>query len=53
MQILFTILVVLGFLFQLLATWPLSPYMVRLAWGSWLVAAIIWAVGAIGIHAAH
>jgi hypothetical protein len=51
MQILFPILVVLGFLFHLLSTWPLSPYMARLAWGSWLLASIIWAIGAVGVHA--
>jgi hypothetical protein len=50
MHILFAILVVLGFLFHLLSTWPVSPHMVRLAWGSWLIASIIWAMGVVGVH---
>lgn len=43
MTILFALLVILGFLFHFLATWPVS-YATRIAWGCWLAAAIIWAL---------
>jgi hypothetical protein len=43
MTLLFTILVVLGFLFHFLATWPVN-YASRIAWGLWFVAAVLWAV---------
>lgn len=43
MELIFAILVVLGFGFHFLATWPVN-YAERIAWGSWLVAAVIWAI---------
>lgn len=47
MTLLFTALVVLGFLFRFLATYPVN-YADRIAWGCWLAAAIIWAVLRVG-----
>ena len=47
---LFDILVLAGFLFHFLATWPVN-YASRIAWGCWLAAAIIWAIPAFGGHA--
>lgn len=44
--LLFVIFVLVGFVFHFVATWPGGPrYSKMIAWGSWLVAAIIWAVG--------
>lgn len=51
MTLLFVILILLGFIFKLLATWPVTPYAERLAWGFWLGAAVIWAFRLVG-HAA-
>jgi hypothetical protein len=48
MDLLFTILVVLGFVFQFLATWPVN-FAERIAWGCWLAASILWAVGRVGV----
>lgn len=48
MTLLFTILVVLGFVFMLLSTFPVN-YADRIAWGCWLAASIIWAVGRVGV----
>lgn len=45
---LFIILVVLGFLFHFLATWPVTPFATRIAWGCWLVASILWALPSAG-----
>jgi hypothetical protein len=50
MAILFIIAVLIGFVFHFLATWPAPPYASRIAWGSWLVAAILWAVPQLGLH---
>lgn len=44
----FTILVVLGFIFKFLATFPVN-YAERIAWGCWLAASVIWAVGRVGV----
>jgi hypothetical protein len=45
-HLIFVILVVLGFVFQFVATWPVPqfPWSARLAWGCWLVAALLWAL---------
>lgn len=48
MTILFTLLVLLGFLFHFLATFPVTPWSNRIAWGCWLAAAILWAVPGLG-----
>lgn len=47
MTLLFTILVLLGFVFKFLATWPVN-YAERIAWGCFLAAAILWAIGRVG-----
>lgn len=47
MALIFTVLVVLGFIFKFLATFPVN-YAERLAWGFWLAAALTWAVGRLG-----
>lgn len=47
MGTLFAILVVLGFLFHLLSTFPVT-YASRVAWSVWLVAAVIWAIPKLG-----
>jgi len=49
MSILFALLVLAGFVFHFLATFPVQ-YASRIAWGSWLVAAIIWALPGLGAH---
>lgn len=42
----FAIFVILGFLFQTLAAWGFPyPWLGRLAWLFWLVAAILWGIG--------
>lgn len=43
-HLLFALLVVLGFVFHLLSTFPVN-YASRIAWSSWLAASIIWALG--------
>jgi len=43
-HLLFVILVVLGFGFQFLATWPVQ-YAARIGWGLWFAASLIWAFG--------
>lgn len=50
MNLLFVFLVVLGFVFHFVAKFPVSPQSSRIAWGCWLVASLIWAIGA-GLHA--
>lgn len=44
---LFLIFVIAGFLFQLLATWPVT-YAARIAWACWFVASLIWGYGEVG-----
>jgi len=52
--ILFTLLVLLGFIFRFAATFPVPAIIIRLAWGCWLGAAILWAFTSSGLHvAAH
>jgi hypothetical protein len=46
--ILFLIFVVTGFLFHFLATWPVTPFATRIAWGAWLIASLIWAYQHVG-----
>lgn len=43
LSLIFTILVVMGFAFHFLATFNTPAYASRIAWGSWLCAALIWA----------
>ncbi len=50
MEMLLTLLVVLGFAFHFLATFPTGPYCSRIAWGCWLIASILWAMGHLGLH---
>lgn len=45
-RLVFVILVVLGFGFHFLATWPSQFPATRFAWGCWLAAALVWAFGA-------
>lgn len=52
MTLVFTLCVVLGFVFHFLATFPTGPYCTRIAWGCWLVAAVIWALGQSGVSLA-
>ncbi len=47
MTLLFVILVLLGFVFHFLATFPVT-YAGRIAWGCWLIAAILWAIPQLG-----
>lgn len=49
MTLLFVLFVLLGFVFHFLATFPVN-YASRIAWGCWLVAAIIWAIPQLGLH---
>lgn len=44
MTLLFAILILLGFIFWFLATWPVN-YAERIARGCFLAAAVIWFVG--------
>jgi hypothetical protein len=44
MNLIFIVLILLGFAFKFLATWPIT-YAERIAWGCWLIAAVIWAIG--------
>lgn len=46
----FALLVIAGFLFKLLAAFGLPPWAERAAWGCWLVASMLWAVTASGLH---
>lgn len=48
MTLLFVLFVVLGFAFHFLATFPTGPYVTRIAWGCWLISAVVWAVGRLG-----
>lgn len=48
MTILFTVLVLLGFLFMALGALPLSPSFTQAAWFTWLAAAIVWAIPRLG-----
>jgi hypothetical protein len=48
MTMLFVLFALLGFIFMLLSTFGTPPWAVRVAWGSWLVAAVIWAVPQLG-----
>lgn len=41
-HVFFVVLVVVGFGFHLLATWPVQ-YASRIGWGSWFVASLLWA----------
>jgi hypothetical protein len=51
MALLLTLLVVLGFLFHFLATFPVSPWSTRIAWGCWFAASLLWALGNVGARA--
>jgi len=46
MNLVFVLLVVIGFLFHFLATIPVPPswYPSRIAWFLWFMAALLWAV---------
>jgi hypothetical protein len=44
MFLIFVILVIMGFLFHFLSTWPVHPLCLRIAWGCWLIASILWVV---------
>ena len=48
MNLIFVLLVVVGFVFHFLATFPTGPYCTRIAWGSWLIASLLWAMGQVG-----
>ncbi len=48
MALLFALLVIFGFLFHFLSTFPVA-YASRVAWGLWLAASIIWAVPKLGL----
>jgi uncharacterized membrane protein YiaA len=48
--IIFAILVVVGFIFWLIATWPGVPLAERIARGFFLAAAVVWAWGALTSH---
>jgi hypothetical protein len=52
MNLLFVLLVVVGFAAMFMSTFPSPPYMARVAWGCWLVASLIWAVTTLGLHTA-
>jgi hypothetical protein len=43
-NLLFVIFVVAGFIAMFISTWPTSFPALRVAWGCWLIASIIWAV---------
>lgn len=49
MTLLFTLLVVLGFLGHFLATYPVN-YASRVAWGCWFIASLIWAIPQLAGH---
>lgn len=46
LQILFVLAVVVGFILWFLASWPTPPYTERAARACFMIAAIIWAIGA-------
>lgn len=48
MELLLTILVVLGFLFHLLSSFGMN-YATRLGWGCWFIASVIWAAGRLAV----
>ncbi len=43
MSLLFVLAVVIGFIAKFLATFPVN-YAERVAWGCWLLAAVLWAL---------
>ena len=47
MNLIFVLLVDAGFLFHFLATFPVSPWSTRIAWGCWLAAALVWTLTAV------
>jgi hypothetical protein len=58
LEVLFVILVVLGFACMLFAALPPPapprmkwPYFTALGWALWLIASIIWAITYLGLHA--
>ena len=48
LAMLFVVLVVLGFVFKFAAACGAHPLAERVAWGCWMVASFIWAVGRVG-----
>jgi hypothetical protein len=50
MHLIFVLFVLAGFLFMLLAQFPV-PQAARIAWGCWLIAALLWALTAAGVPA--
>jgi len=48
MPLVFTLAVLVGFAFMFASTFPVTFPASRIAWGSWLVAAVIWALP--GLH---
>lgn len=53
MTLLFVLFVLVGFLFQFIATWPGAlAWSTRVAWGSWFIASLLWALPQFGaVHA--
>ena len=49
LTILFVLAVVIGFIAMFLSTFPVA-YAARVAWGSWLIAAVLWAIPQVGGH---
>lgn len=49
MELIFVLLVVLGFAAHFAATFPIN-YTTRIGWGLWLAAAMIWAIQTVGIR---
>jgi hypothetical protein len=50
MVILFVLFVVIGFAAMLASTWGGPSYMTRIAWGSWLIASLLWAIPQLPLH---
>lgn len=48
LTMLFVVLVVLGFMFKFMASFGMPPWAERAAWGCWLAASIVWALGRVG-----
>lgn len=48
LALIFVLLVVVGFLAMFLGQFPV-PHATRIAWGCWLVASLIWALGRIAV----
>lgn len=48
MTLLFTLLVVLGFIFRFVGCFPVNFPATAFAWGCWMVAAILWAIPNLG-----